>query len=176
VVEGVEVYPKPGYDYTAVDEWGKESKYFYNWWEEILRGVRDYPIDLGKHQKQLVYSPHDYGPLVHKQPWFYEGFNKETLYNDCWRDNWAYIHEENIAPLIVGEWGGFMDRGDNEKWMKALRDYMIENKYPTLFGAIMQIPVIPEDLYTMILLPGTRKICSSEACIMADRGRKVYRP
>jgi len=27
-----------------------------------LRGVRDYPIDLGKHQKQLVYSPHDYGP------------------------------------------------------------------------------------------------------------------
>jgi len=51
-------------------------------------------IDLGKHQKQLVYSPHDYGPLVHKQPWFYEGFNKETLYNDCWRDNWAYIHEK----------------------------------------------------------------------------------
>jgi len=50
-----------------------------------------------------------------------------------------------------------MDRGDNEKWMKALRDYMIENKYPTLFGAIMQIPVIPEDLYTMILLPGTKK-------------------
>jgi len=34
-VEGVEVYPKPGYDYTAVDEWGKESKYFYNWWGGI---------------------------------------------------------------------------------------------------------------------------------------------
>jgi len=43
VVEGVEVYPKPGYDYTAVDEWGKESKYFYNWWGGNLRGVRDYP-------------------------------------------------------------------------------------------------------------------------------------
>ncbi|WP_172406026.1 cellulase family glycosylhydrolase [Acetivibrio mesophilus] len=133
VVEGVEVYPKPGYDYTAVDEWGKESKYFYNWWGGNLRGVRDYPINLGKYQKQLVYSPHDYGPLVHKQPWFYEGFNKETLYNDCWRDNWAYIHEENIAPLLMGEWGGFMDGGDNEKWMKALREYMIENKIAHTF-------------------------------------------
>ncbi|WP_407652294.1 cellulase family glycosylhydrolase [Acetivibrio straminisolvens] len=133
VVEGVEVYPKPGYDYTAVDEWGKESKYFFNWWGGNLRGVRDYPINLGKHQKQLVYSPHDYGPLVHKQSWFYEGFNKDTLYNDCWRDNWAYIHEENIAPLLVGEWGGFMDGGDNEKWMTAIRDYMIENKISHTF-------------------------------------------
>ncbi|GAE88377.1 endoglucanase [Acetivibrio straminisolvens JCM 21531] len=132
-VEGVEVYPKPGYDYTAVDEWGKESKYFFNWWGGNLRGVRDYPINLGKHQKQLVYSPHDYGPLVHKQSWFYEGFNKDTLYNDCWRDNWAYIHEENIAPLLVGEWGGFMDGGDNEKWMTAIRDYMIENKISHTF-------------------------------------------
>jgi len=26
-----------------------------------------------------------------------------------------------------------MDRGDNEKWMKALRDYMIENKISHTF-------------------------------------------
>ena len=30
-----------------------------------FRGVRDYPIDLGKYKSQLVYSPHDYGPLVY---------------------------------------------------------------------------------------------------------------
>ena len=29
-----------------------------------------YPIDLGKHQDKLVYSPHDYGPTVYQQPWF----------------------------------------------------------------------------------------------------------
>lgn len=133
VVEGVEVYPKPGYDYTAVDEWGKESKYYFNWWGGNLRGVKDYPINLGEHQDQLVYSPHDYGPLVWKQSWFEKNFNKDTLYEDCWRDNWAYIHEENIAPLLIGEWGGFMDGGDNEKWMEALRDYIIENRISHTF-------------------------------------------
>jgi len=128
VIEGVEVYPKEGYDYTAVDEWGKESCYYYNWWGGNLRGVRDYPIDLGEYQKQVVYSPHDYGPLVHKQPWFYDGFTKETVYNDCWKDNWAYIYEEGIAPLLIGEWGGYMDGGPNEKWMVAIRDYIVENR------------------------------------------------
>lgn len=133
MVEGIEVYPKPGYDYTAVDEYGKESKYYFNWWGGNLRGVKDLPLNLGAHQDQLVYSPHDYGPLVWRQPWFYAGFTKETLYNDVWRDNWAFIHEQKIAPLLVGEWGGFMDGGDNQKWMTALRDYMIENKISHTF-------------------------------------------
>lgn len=128
MVEGVEAYPKPGYDYTAKDAWGAESKYYFTWWGGSLRGVKDYPVNLGTGKKQLVYSPHDYGPLVYKQSWFYDGFTKETLYNDCWKDNWAFIHEQNIAPLLMGEWGGFMDGGPNEKWMVALRDYMIENK------------------------------------------------
>ncbi len=128
MVEGVEAYPKPGYDYTAKDAWGEESSYYFTWWGGSLRGVKDYPVDLGSGNSQLVYSPHDYGPLVYQQKWFYEGFTKETLYNDCWKDNWAFINEENIAPLLMGEWGGFMDGGPNEKWMKALRDYMIENR------------------------------------------------
>ncbi len=100
----------------------------YNWWGGNLRGVSKYPINLGAHQDQLVYSPHDYGPKVSKQSWFYNGFNKDTLYKDCWRDNWAYIHEQNIAPLLMGEWGGFMDGGSNEKWLYALREFMIEKR------------------------------------------------
>jgi len=35
VVEGVEVYPKPGYDYTAVDEWGKRVNISITGGEEI---------------------------------------------------------------------------------------------------------------------------------------------
>lgn len=128
MVEGVEAVPKPGYDYTAKDEYGKEGHYYFNWWGGNLRGVKDLPVNLGSGQKQLVYSPHDYGPMVFKQSWFYSGFNKETLYNDCWKNNWAYIYEDKIAPLLIGEWGGFMDGGDNQKWMEALRDYIAENK------------------------------------------------
>ncbi len=127
VIEGVEAYPMEGYDYTTRDEYMKPH-YYYNWWGGNLRGVKDYPIDLGVYQSQVVYSPHDYGPLVYAQPWFEKDFTTETLYEDCWGDNWAYINEEGIAPLLMGEWGGFMDGGKNEKWMTLLRDYMIKNK------------------------------------------------
>ncbi len=128
MVEGVETYPKEGYDYTAEDEWGKPSNYYTNWWGGNLRGVKDNPLDLGKHQDQLVYSPHDYGPLVYQQSWFYTGFTRESVYNDCWKDNWAFIYEDGIAPLLIGEWGGFMDGGPNEKWMEAIRDYIVDNR------------------------------------------------
>ena len=122
LIEGIEATPRAGKDYSSKNE----KDYLFNWWGGNLRGVREYPIDLGAYQSQLVYSPHDYGPAVYKQPWFYAGFNRETLYNDVWRDNWSYIMEEGLAPLLIGEWGGFLDGGDNEKWLYALRDFIIE--------------------------------------------------
>ena len=122
LVEGVEATPIPGKDYTAKNE----KDYHVNWWGGNLRGVRDHPVELDSYQAQLVYSPHDYGPSVYKQPWFYKGFNRDTLYKDVWHDNWSYIMEENIAPLLIGEWGGFLDGGDNETWLHALREEIIE--------------------------------------------------
>ncbi|MEI6894107.1 MAG: cellulase family glycosylhydrolase [Colwellia sp.] len=121
--EGIESYPIDGVNWTSADK----NDYFNNWWGGNLRGVKDHPIDLGENQDQLVYSPHDYGPLVYQQAWFYEGFTKDSLYQDVWKDNWMFIHEQEISPLLLGEWGGFMDGGDNEKWMLALRELIIEN-------------------------------------------------
>lgn len=132
LVEGVEAYPKPGYDYTAKDEY-MNPKYDFNWWGGNLRGVKDYPVNLGERQSQLMYSPHDYGPLVYKQSWFEKDFDQQSLYEDCWKDNWAYIQENGIAPLLIGEWGGLLDDGDNVKWMVALRDFMIERKISHTF-------------------------------------------
>nr|pir cellulase (EC 3.2.1.4) / cellulose 1,4-beta-cellobiosidase (EC 3.2.1.91) - Caldocellum saccharolyticum (fragments) [Caldicellulosiruptor saccharolyticus] len=123
VIEGIEAYPKDDVTWTSKSS----SDYYSTWWGGNLRGVRKYPINLGKYQNKVVYSPHDYGPSVYQQPWFYPGFTKESLLQDCWRPNWAYIMEENIAPLLIGEWGGHLDGADNEKWMKYLRDYIIEN-------------------------------------------------
>lgn len=130
--EGIESYPKDSVNWTS----NNKDDYHNNWWGGNLRGVKDYPIDLGENQDQLVYSPHDYGPLVFKQDWFYEGFNKESLYQDVWKDNWMFIHEEGISPLLLGEWGGFMDGGDNETWMIALRDQIIENGLHHTFWCI----------------------------------------
>lgn len=116
VVEGIEATPKEGYTYAETNS----ANYDFNWWGGNLRGVRNYPVDLGNHQAQLVYSPHDYGPSVYAQPWFYSGFTQASLTADCWEPNWLYIALENIAPVLVGEWGGRMDEGDNEKWMGFL--------------------------------------------------------
>ncbi len=126
MVEGTEIYPidtDANGDYSSTND----ADYYFNWWGGNLRGVADYPIDLGEYQDQLVYSPHDYGPAVYKQPWFYDGYDYDSLYEDCWHENWLYIHEDDTAPLLIGEWGGFMTE-PNLTWMTHMRTLISEYK------------------------------------------------
>lgn len=119
-VEGTEIYPidiKANGDYHSTDE----ADYYFNWWGGNLRAVADYPIDLGEYQDKLVYSPHDYGPTVYEQPWFKGDYDYDSLMEDCWHDNWFYIYEDEIAPLHVGEWGGYMTE-PNITWMTYMRE------------------------------------------------------
>ena len=126
VIEGIEIYPKDistngDFSSTNMDD------YLTTWWGANLRGVKDYPIDFGTaaRNKQIVYSPHDYGPTVYKQPWFEGDFNYDTLKTDCWNENWLYIHQQRIAPILIGEWGGFMEE-PNLTWMTYLRQLIGE--------------------------------------------------
>ncbi len=116
MVEGTETYPKKKGNYKSTNK----EDYYFNWWGGNLRGVKDYPIDLGKHQDKLVYSPHDYGPTVYQQPWFEGSYDYDSLMKDCWKDNWFYIYEKKTAPLLIGEWGGFMTE-PNITWMTHMR-------------------------------------------------------
>lgn len=126
LVEGIEIYPKnikTNGNYSSTSS----SDYYFNWWGGNLRGVKDYPINLGKYQNKLVYSPHDYGPTVYQQPWFDKNYTFKSLYEDCWRDNWMFIYEDKIAPILIGEWGGYMSE-PNIKWMTYLRQLIKENR------------------------------------------------
>ena len=117
MVEGTEIYPKKkGGDYSSTSS----ADYYFTWWGGNLRGVKEYPVNLGKYQDKLVYSPHDYGPTVYEQPWFKSGYDYDSLMKDCWKDNWFFIYEDNTAPLLIGEWGGFM-KEPNLKWMTCMR-------------------------------------------------------
>ncbi len=141
MIEGIEQYPKTelGFTYGTPDVWGATGNlapYYGAWWGGNLRGVKDYPINLGAHNSQIVYSPHDYGPSVYNQTWFSKDFTTQTLLEDYWYDSWAYIHDQEIAPLLIGEWGGHMDGGKNQKWMTLLRDYMIANGIHHTFWCI----------------------------------------
>lgn len=141
VIEGIEQYPKTnlGYTYATPEVWGasgNQAPYYGAWWGGNLRGVKDFPINLGTLNSQIVYSPHDYGPSVYNQTWFDKDFTTQTLLDDYWYDSWAYINDQGIAPLLIGEWGGHMDGGKNEKWMTLLRDYMIKNRISHTFWCI----------------------------------------
>lgn len=120
LVEGTEIYPvdiETNGDFASTNE----DDYYFNWWGGNLRGVADYPVELGEYQNKLIYSPHDYGPTVYQQPWFEGDYNYDSLMADCWHDNWFYIYEDETAPLLIGEWGGFMTE-PNITWMTYMRE------------------------------------------------------
>jgi endoglucanase len=138
LVEGNEVYPREGETWNSPNtDPDLSPNYHYNWWGGNLRGAKQYPINLGANQDQLVYSPHDYGPLVYNQPWFDKPFDKASLTDDVWRPNWFYLHENGTAPLLVGEWGGRLGQdARQDKWMTALRDLIVENRLHQTFWVL----------------------------------------
>ena len=113
-------------DYWGMPDRRDNSPYIGAWWGGNFRGAREYPIVPKQGTSQIVYSPHDYGPSVYAQTWFDKDFTEQTLLDDYWYDTWAWINAEDVAPQLIGEWGGHME-GDNLKWMLLLRDYMIKN-------------------------------------------------
>ena len=126
VIEGIEIYPidiSTNGDFSSTNS----ADYYFDWWGGNLRGVKDYPVDFGSADRndQIVYSPHDYGPAVYEQPWFEGDYTYESLQEDCWNDNWLYIEKDDIAPLLIGEWGGYMTQ-PNLTWMTYLRQLILE--------------------------------------------------
>ena len=125
VIEGIQIYPidPVANDFTSTND----DDYYNSWWGGNLRAVADYPIDFGSDERnaQIVYSPHDYGPAVYAQPWFEGGFTYDSLMDDYWYDAWLYIDATETAPLLIGEWGGFMT-GDNLTWMEYMRQLIAD--------------------------------------------------
>jgi aryl-phospho-beta-D-glucosidase BglC (GH1 family) len=134
LVEGIQCYPKTDEGKTWEDK-GVDD-YYNTWWGGSLRGAREFPISYGSNQDQLVYSPHEYGPGVYPQPWFEGNFSLTSLLTNLWRPNWFYLHEEGTSPLLIGEWGGYIDGGDNEKWMRILSDFLVQHKVHHTFWCL----------------------------------------
>jgi endoglucanase len=96
------------------------------WWGGNLMGAGDYPVRLDV-PNRLVYSTHVYGPGVYPQPWFAEPEFPGNL-PGIWDRHWGYLHHENVAPIIVGEFGGRSVGDDAEGiWQRALVSYLREH-------------------------------------------------
>ncbi len=131
-VEGIEATPRTGTSFASKDPGDYDS----NWWGGNLRFAKHFPVNL-RVKNQLVYSPHEYGPLVYNQPWFRTEFSAQSLRRDVWEPNWLYLHEDNTAPLMIGEWGGRLGQDTRQDtWMRALRDMIVEERIAHTFWCL----------------------------------------
>ncbi|GGJ56159.1 Ig-like domain-containing protein [Deinococcus roseus] len=122
IVEGNECWAPDG---SAVKPtpWSPNPNMSCNWWGGNLQGAQKYPVRLSRPNK-LVYSSHDYGMSVYNgQPWFTDPSFPATL-EPHWRKNWGYLVENNIAPVIAGEFGSTLQDPKDQVWLPALLKYL----------------------------------------------------
>lgn len=124
-VEGVQSFRQPFLP--------EERKAFY-FFGGNLAPARERPVVLTDPSK-LVYSAHDYGPGVFHQRWFDDPIFPANM-PGLWRFMWAYLVEEERAPVLIGEFGGkSVDPTANELksrlegiWQHTLVNYLRDNR------------------------------------------------
>lgn len=89
------------------------------WWGGNLQGVADRPVVLDQDDK-LVYSAHDYPASVYDQPWFSDGSNLAEVFSE----HWGFIHEQGIAPILIGEFGSKLETDVDRAWADAIVRYL----------------------------------------------------
>jgi cellulase/cellobiase CelA1/aryl-phospho-beta-D-glucosidase BglC (GH1 family) len=102
----------------GVEQFGGQSY----WWGGNLMGVATLPVVLNAPNK-LVYSIHDYPASVSAQTWFSAGNYPQNL-GGVWDGYWGYVFKNNLAPVIVGEFGSKLETVSDQQWMDKLTDYM----------------------------------------------------
>lgn len=97
------------------------------WMGGNLAAAGAHPVNL-KIPHKLVYSAHDYGPGVYDQEWFKDRQFPANL-PAVWDRHWGYLVKQNIAPVILGEFGGkSVDPKDREGlWQRTLFQYLRDN-------------------------------------------------
>jgi len=92
------------------------------WWGGNLSGARQFPVRLSKPSK-LVYSAHEYGLSVFHQTWFDDPAFPNNL-PAIWNNMWGYLVQQNIAPVLIGEFGSTLADPKDATWLRALMQYM----------------------------------------------------
>jgi endoglucanase len=102
----------------------------FTWWGGMLRGVASRPVTLNT-ANRVVYSAHDYGPAEANQSWF-NGSTTPGSLAAVWDQNWGYIHNQNLAPIFIGEMGTLNTNADIQsstpgsqgQWFSSLVQYL----------------------------------------------------
>lgn len=106
----------------------------HTWWGGNLMGVKDHPVRLDI-PNRLVYSTHEYPESIYPQSWF-----KASNYPDnlpaVWDKYWGYIVHEDIAPVLIGEFGTRYETEKDKEWLVAFSTYIQKNKLSWVFWSL----------------------------------------
>ncbi|PWC32690.1 carbohydrate-binding domain-containing protein [Azospirillum sp. TSO35-2] len=91
-------------------------------WSSTLAGVKNHPVEFDVPNK-LVYSPHAYGQSVGQFSWLSDPAYPKNLPAQ-YDSMWGYIYKNNIAPVLIGEFGGQMHSQAEQTWASTLVKYM----------------------------------------------------
>jgi endoglucanase len=106
----------------------------YTWWGGNLMGVKDYPVRLSV-PNRLVYSTHEYGETIYPQPWFRALSYPKNL-PSVWDKYWGYIVREEIAPVLIGEFGTRYETKKDKQWLTELQRYIQQNDLSWTFWSL----------------------------------------
>jgi aryl-phospho-beta-D-glucosidase BglC (GH1 family) len=96
-------------------------------WGENLSGVASHPVVLATPDK-LVYSAHDYPVSVTGNSYFNDPSYPANL-PGIWTQDWGYIAQQGIAPVLIGEYGSKLATTTDQVWISSLVNYL--NGSPT---------------------------------------------
>jgi endoglucanase len=95
------------------------------WWGGDLSAAGEQPVQLDVPNK-IVYSPHEYATSVANQDWFEDPSFPANM-EGIWDTYWGYLLKQDIAPVMVGEFGTTLQAQVDRVWLAELVEYLDEN-------------------------------------------------
>ena len=92
------------------------------WWGGNLQGAATAPVRLNV-ANRLVYSAHDYATSVFAQPWFSDPAFPNNM-AAIWDKNWGYLFKNDVAPVLLGEYGTTLADPRDQTWLRTLMAYL----------------------------------------------------
>jgi endoglucanase len=91
------------------------------WWGGNLSKAGDFPVRLSV-ANRVVYSPHEYATSVFHQTWFDDPSYPANM-PAIWDHYWGYLVKQNIAPIMMGEFGSTLQNPVDTVWLQNLLAY-----------------------------------------------------
>ena len=91
------------------------------WWGGNLSKAGEFPVRLSV-ANRLVYSPHEYATSVYHQTWFDDPTYPANM-PAIWDHYWGYLYKQNIAPIMMGEFGTTLASDIDKVWLQNLLAY-----------------------------------------------------